>query len=59
MMKKYYKEDDYEDLFLESKEDLQKQAPAKIIVVKNDAEGLDKLEEELGKVIDVMEEANS
>lgn len=59
MMKKYYVEDDYENLFLEPEEDLKKQTPARVIVVKNDVEGLDRLKEELGKVIDVIKKANS
>ena len=51
LMEKYYRYDDYEALFLRSEDELRKQAPAPIAVVKNDAEGLERLGEELGKVM--------
>jgi adenylate kinase family enzyme len=51
LMEKYYRYDDYEELFLKSEEELKKQAPAPIIVIKNDVEGLKKLREEAEKVI--------
>lgn len=50
LMEEYYRYDDYEELFLKSEDELRKQAPAPIVVVKNDAEGLEGLEKELGKV---------
>ncbi len=51
MMKKYYKYDDYEELFLKSENELKKQVPARLVVIKNDADELDKLKNELKKVI--------
>jgi adenylate kinase family enzyme len=55
MMHKYYRNDDYEEIFLKSEDELRKQAPAPIAVVKNDAEGLEKLRGELGKVMTALE----
>lgn len=55
LMEEYYRYDDYEELFLKSEAELRKQAPAPIVVVKNDAEGLGGLEEELGKVAAALE----
>jgi len=43
MMHKYYRNDDYEELFLKSEDELEKAAPTKIIVIKNDVESLEKL----------------
>ena len=54
LMEKYYRYDDYEELFLESEDELRKQAPAPIAVVKNDAEGLEMLGRELGKVMTAL-----
>lgn len=51
LMGEYYRRDDYEELFLRSEHELKKQAPARIVVVKNDTEGLEELERELEKVI--------
>jgi len=50
IMERYYRHDDYEELFLKSENELRRQAPAPIVVVKNDAEGLERLEQELRKV---------
>lgn len=50
-MKEYYLHDDYEELFLRSEEELQKRAPAQIVVVRNDGEGLESLKQELEKVV--------
>jgi adenylate kinase family enzyme len=54
LMEEYYRYDDYEELFLKSEDELRKQAPASIAVVKNDAEGLERLEEELEKVMTAL-----
>lgn len=51
IMKKYYRHDDYEELYLKGEDELKKQAPAPLVVVKNDAEGIDQLEQEIKKVI--------
>lgn len=51
LMEEYYRHDDYEELFLKSENELRKQAPASIAVVKNDAEGLERLGAELEKVV--------
>lgn len=51
LMGEYYRRDDYEELFLRSEHELKKQAPAQIVVVKNDTEGLEGLKRELEKVI--------
>jgi hypothetical protein len=56
LMHKYYRYDDYEELFLGSEDALQKQAPTQLVVVKNDFKGLDKLERELEKVIAALRE---
>jgi adenylate kinase family enzyme len=47
MMHKYYRNDDYEALFLRSEDELQKQAPTKIITIKNNMRSLEKLELEI------------
>ncbi|MBS3815774.1 MAG: AAA family ATPase [Hadesarchaea archaeon] len=49
MMKKYYKEDDYEDLYLESGGKLKEKAPADLVVINNDEENMAKLERELNE----------
>ncbi|KUO40246.1 MAG: hypothetical protein AVW06_02680 [Hadesarchaea archaeon DG-33-1] len=54
LMEEYYRYDDYEELFLKSEDELQKQAQAPIVVVKNDAEGLERLGGELGKVMTAL-----
>ena len=51
LMDKYYRYDDYEKLFLKSEEELKKKAPAPVIVIRNDTEGLDKLKREVEKVV--------
>jgi hypothetical protein len=51
MMHKYYRNDDYEELFLKSENELKKQAPARLVAIRNDANKLDKLKNELEKVI--------
>jgi adenylylsulfate kinase-like enzyme len=51
IMERYYRRDDYEDLFLKSEEELRRRAPAPLVVVRNDAEGLERLERELEKVL--------
>lgn len=56
LMYKYYRYDDYEELFLESEDALQRQAPTRLVVVKNDLEGLDKLVGELEKVVTALKE---
>ncbi|MFN4133780.1 MAG: hypothetical protein ACK4GQ_05380, partial [Candidatus Hadarchaeales archaeon] len=52
IMEKYYRQDEYEELFLKSEEDLKKIAPARLAVVRNDRDDLSKLESELEKVIE-------
>ena len=51
LMEKYYRYDDYEELFLKSEDDLKKLAPAPIVVIRNDIEGLGKLGREIEKAI--------
>jgi len=51
LMEEYYRYDDYEELFLKSEDDLKKRAPAPIVVIRNDAEGLEKLKREVEKVV--------
>jgi adenylylsulfate kinase-like enzyme len=52
IMEKYYKHDDYEELYLKSEKELEKQAPAPLVVVRNDSEGLEHLKRELENVLD-------
>ncbi len=54
LMYKYYRYDDYEELLLKSEDTLKTQAPARLVVVKNDFEGVDKLREELENVIEAL-----
>jgi len=54
MMHKYYRNDDYEELFLKSKDELKKQAPAKIIVIKNDMESSEKLKPEINQAFNKL-----
>ncbi|WP_287031745.1 cell division protein FtsZ [Methylobacterium sp. CG08_land_8_20_14_0_20_71_15] len=54
IMERYYRHDDYEALFLKSEEELKRQAPAPLVVVRNDAEGLEILEQGLEKVVKVF-----
>ncbi len=51
LMEKYYRYDDYEELFLKSEDELRKQVPAPIVVVKNDVEGLEGLGKKLERVV--------
>jgi len=51
LMEKYYRYDDYEELFLKSEDELKKRAPAPVIVIRNDTEGLEKLKREVEKVV--------
>ena len=54
MMHKYYRNDDYEKLFLKSEDELKKHAPAKIIVIKNDVESLEKLRLEINRAFNTL-----
>jgi len=54
LMDKYYRYDDYEELFLKSEDELKKKAPAPMVVIRNDAEGLEKLKREVGKVVPAL-----
>ncbi len=51
IMERYYKYDDYEELYRGSEAELKKRAPTPIVVVRNDAEGLGRLEREIEKVV--------
>lgn len=51
IMEKYYRHEDYEELFLKSEPEFKKRAPARLVVIKNDTDELDKLKKELEKVI--------
>jgi hypothetical protein len=51
LMHKYYRNDDYEELYLKSEDELKKQAPARLVAIRNDTDELDKLKNELEKVI--------
>ena len=53
IMKKYYRHDDYEELFLKSEAELKQQTPAPLVVVRNDTEGLERLKREVEKVVEV------
>ena len=57
IMERYYKYDDYEELFLRSEAELEKQAPAPLVVVRNDVEGLQRLKEGLDKVVVALKPA--
>ena len=54
MMHKYYRNDDYEELFLKSEDELEKHASAKIIVIKNDMESLEKLRLEINRAFNTL-----
>jgi hypothetical protein len=47
MMHKYYRNDDYEELFLKSENELKKLVPAKIIAIRNESDNLEKLKLEI------------
>jgi hypothetical protein len=55
-MERYYRHDDYEELFLKSERELKRRAPAQLIVVKNDVEGLEKLKQGLEEVVNTLRE---
>jgi len=59
LMEKYYRYDDYEELFLKSEDELKKRAPAPIVVIRNDAEGLEKLKREVGKVVPALKTSSN
>lgn len=50
-MEKYYRHEDYEELYLRSEDELRKRSPAPTVVVRNDMESLERLKQELEKVI--------
>jgi len=54
IMEHYYKNDDYEELCLKSEAELKRQAPAPLVVVRNDVDGMGQLERELEKVVDFL-----
>lgn len=54
IMEHYYKYDDYEELYLKSEAELKRQAPAPLVVVRNDVEGMGQLERELERVVDFL-----
>ena len=54
LMHKYYRNDDYEELFLRSEAELKQQAPAPLVVVRNDVGGLERLEPELENAVKVF-----
>jgi len=54
IMERYYRYDDYEGLYLQSIEELKRRAPAPLVVVRNDAEGLGRLERELEAILDTL-----
>jgi adenylate kinase family enzyme len=58
LMDKYYRYDDYEELFLKSENELKKNVPAQLIVVRNDTEGLEKLKLEVEKVVTSLKTSN-
>lgn len=55
IMEKYYKYEDYEEFFLKSENELKKQAPAEVVVVRNDTGGVENLERELEKVLTAIQ----
>jgi len=54
IMERYYKYDDYEELCLKSEAELKRRAPAPLVVVRNDIEGLERLKRELKKVTEAL-----
>jgi adenylylsulfate kinase-like enzyme len=54
IMECYYKRDDYEELFLKSEEELKRRAPAPVVVVRNETEGLENLKHGLEKVVKTL-----
>ena len=59
LMDKYYRYDDYEELFLKSEDELKKKAPASIAAIRNDSEGLEKLKREAEKVVLVLKTSSN
>jgi len=59
LMEEYYRYDDYEELFLKSEDELKKKAPAHIVVIRNDAEGLERLKREVGKVVPALKTSSN
>jgi adenylate kinase family enzyme len=51
MMHKYYRNDDYEELFLKSENELKKLVPAKIIAIRNESDNLEKLKLEIDRTL--------
>ncbi len=54
IMERYYKYDDYEELYLKSEAGLKRQAPAPLVVVRNDVDGLERLRQALEKVTEAL-----
>ncbi len=50
IMEKYYRHEDYEELFLKSEDALKKQAPARLVVINNDSDGIEKLKREIDRI---------
>jgi dephospho-CoA kinase len=59
LMDKYYRYDDYEGFFLKSEDELKKNVPAQVIVIRNDTEGLEKLEFEVEKIVDALKASSN
>jgi adenylate kinase family enzyme len=51
MMHKYYRNDDYEEFFLKSENELKKLVPAKIIAIRNESDNLEKLKLEIDRIL--------
>lgn len=54
IMERYYKYDDYEELYLKSEVELKRRAPAPLVVVRSDVGGLERLKRELKKVTEAL-----
>jgi len=52
IMERYYKRDDFEEIYLRSEEELKSKAPAQLVVVRNDVDDMSHLEQELEKVME-------
>lgn len=50
IMEKYYKHDDYEELYMKSEAELKRKAPAQLVAVRNDVEGVEHLKSEMKKI---------
>jgi len=55
IMEKYYRRDDFEEIYLRSEEELKSRAPAPLVVVRNDVDDLSHLERELAKIMKFFE----